>query len=68
VLLRASVLLIKELEGVIALSHVKNFDMRLMGVVAILVGLLQSLPTFYEPTVVGRKKTETEQPMHRNIL
>jgi len=38
-----------ELEGVIAheLSHVKNFDIRLMGIVAILVGFIAILANFF---------------------
>lgn len=38
-----------ELEGVIAheLSHVKNFDMRLMSIVAILVGMIALLADFF---------------------
>lgn len=38
-----------ELEGVIAheLSHVKNYDMRLMSVVAVLVGLIAMLADFF---------------------
>lgn len=38
-----------ELEGVIAheLSHIKNYDIRLMGIVAILVGLIALLADFF---------------------
>jgi len=53
-----------ELEGVIAheLSHVKNYDIRLMSVVAVLVGMITLMADwFIRMSFFGRRKRDNDQ-------
>jgi len=51
-----------ELEGVIAheLSHVKNFDIRLMGIVAVLVGFIAIAANLFTNQLIWGGIAETE--------
>ena len=57
-----------ELEGVLAheLSHVKNFDIRLMSIVVVLVGLVTLLADFFMRSFLwgnhGRERNDRETP------
>jgi len=53
----------EELEGVIAheLSHIKNYDIRLMTIVIILVGMISILSDwFFRASLFGGKKSDSE--------
>lgn len=59
-----------ELEGVIAheLSHIKNFDIRLMSVVAILVGLVALLADFFMRSMWFRGRDRNENSQAQGIF
>ena len=59
-----------ELEGVIAheLSHVQNYDIRLMGIVTILVGLIALLSDFILRSSFRRKNNDREGGQLQAIL
>lgn len=59
-----------ELEGVIAheLSHIQNYDIRLMSIVTILVGFLALLSDFILRSSFGRKRDDREGGQLQAIL
>lgn len=59
-----------ELEGVIAheLSHIKNYDTRLMGIVAILVGVVALLADWFMRSLWWGGKTDREERSNVQVI